>query len=129
MGAVLSAGLAAQLNRAAQIPNSPITVESSAEFAANPNALIDPQARQTLPAGAFEILQDAMASAIHRVFWVGTALAALALIVSFFLPRQGSITLKPPTEEECDAETGERMIMAELTNIDSEHEPVAAHGD
>ena len=125
MGVVLSAGLGAQLNRAAQVPNNPITIENAAQFAANPNALIDPQAQNSLPAGALEILQEAMASALHNVFWLGTVLAALALIVSLFLPRQGDSSIKPPTEEECDAETGERMIMAELTNIDSEHEPIA----
>jgi EmrB/QacA subfamily drug resistance transporter len=125
MGVVLSAGLAAQLNQAAQNPDSPITIEDAEQFASNPNALIDPQAQNSLPAGALEILQEAMASALHNVFWVGTLLAALALIVSLFLPRGGSSSLKPPTEEECDAETGERMIMAELTTIDSEHEPAA----
>jgi hypothetical protein len=31
-----------------------------------------------------------MAVAIQNVFWVGTALAALALIVSLFLPRHNS---------------------------------------
>ena len=129
MGTVLSAGLAVQLNRAAQTPNSPITIENAAQFAANPNALIDPQAQALLPAGALEILRDAMASAIHQVFWVGTVLAALALIVSLFLPRKGDSSIKPPTEEECDAETGERMIIAELTTIDSEHEPIAAQSD
>jgi MFS family permease len=129
MGAVLSAGLASELSNAAQIPNSPITVEKAAEYAANPNALIDPKARDLLPAGALDILQEAMSAAVHNVFWVGTALAALALLVSFFLPRQGDIGVKAPTEEECCAETGERMLMAELTNIDSEHEPAAASAD
>jgi EmrB/QacA subfamily drug resistance transporter len=129
MGAVLSAGLASQLLNAAQSEGSPITVEQAAAFAANPNALIDPQAQGSLPSGALEVLQQAMAAAIHRVFWVGTALAGIALLVSLFLPRKGDTNVKPPTEEECCAETGERMIMAELTTIDSEHEPVAATGD
>lgn len=126
MGAVLSAGLASQLLNVARNEGSPITMEQATAFAANPNVLIDPQSRGSLPSGALEVLQQAMAAAIHRVFWVGTALAGIALLVSLFLPRKGDADVKSPTEEECCAETGERMIMAELTTIDSEHEPVAA---
>ncbi|HEX8247887.1 MAG TPA: MDR family MFS transporter [Pyrinomonadaceae bacterium] len=89
MGAVLSAGLAAQLNYAAQSENAAITIEQAAEFAANPNALIEPQAQADVSPATLEVLRSAMASAIHRVFWVGTVLAALALLVSLFLPRAG----------------------------------------
>jgi EmrB/QacA subfamily drug resistance transporter len=129
MGAVLSAGLAAQLGEVARSGNGVLTLERAADLAANPNALIDPQARAALPAGALDALRGAMASAIHNVFWVGTVLAALALLVSFYLPRAGSGTSATPTEEECCAETGERLVMAELTTLDPEHEPVATRGD
>ena len=67
-----------------------------------------------------------MATAIHKVFWVGTVLAGLALLVSFYLPRGDDRGVDPPTEDTCSAETGERMVMAELTTIDPEHEPAAA---
>jgi hypothetical protein len=67
-----------------------------------------------------------MASAIHSVFWVGTIVSALALLVSFYLPRRGDPAMEEPTEDTCRAETGERMVMAELTTLDPEHEPVAA---
>jgi EmrB/QacA subfamily drug resistance transporter len=90
MGAVLSAGLAAELNRAAQDASAAITPTQAAEFAANPNALIEPEARASISPAALDVLQSAMASAIHRVFWVGTLLSALALLVSLFLPRAGS---------------------------------------
>jgi EmrB/QacA subfamily drug resistance transporter len=129
MGAVLSAGLAARLDEVARSGSGVLTVERAAELAANPNALIDPQARAALPPSALDALRRAMAAAIHNVFWVGTVLAALALLVSLYLPRGGDDTTAPPTEAECSPETGERMVMAELTIIDPEHEPVASRGD
>jgi hypothetical protein len=129
MGAVLSAGLAARLGEVARDGSGVLTLERASELAANPNALIDPQARAALPAGALDALRGAMASAIHNVFWVGTVLAALALFVSFYLPRAGDHNTEPPTEAECSAETGERLVMAEFTTIDAENEPVASRGD
>ncbi|HEV7902604.1 MAG TPA: MDR family MFS transporter [Pyrinomonadaceae bacterium] len=129
LGAVLSAGLAARLGEVARDGSGVLTAERASELAANPNALIDPQARAALPAGALDALRGAMASAIHNVFWVGTALAALALLVSFYLPRAGDHNTTPPTEAECSAETGERLVMAEFTTIDAENEPVASRGD
>jgi EmrB/QacA subfamily drug resistance transporter len=129
MGAVLTAGLATSLNRIALSGNSNLTPERAAELAANPNALIDPHARATLPPAVLDALQESMATAIHKVFWVGTALAALALLVSFGLPRAGDDEYDGPTEDACCAETGERMVMAEFTTMDAQHEPVAARGD
>jgi EmrB/QacA subfamily drug resistance transporter len=130
MGVVLSAGLSSHLNGIAQSGNSALTPERAAELAANPNALIEPQARATLSPAALDALQGSLSAAIHNVFWVGTALAALALLVAFWLPRSSSVGPdKPPTEEACCAETGERMIMAELATLEPEDEPVASHGD
>lgn len=129
MGAVLSAGLAARLAEVARDGSGVLTIERASELAANPNALIDPQARAALSAGALDALRGALTAAIHNVFWVGTVLAALALLVSFYLPRAGDSTTAPPTEAECCAESGERMVMAEFTTLDPEHEPVASRGD
>jgi drug resistance transporter, EmrB/QacA subfamily len=125
MGAVLSAGLASRLHEVAQTGNSGLTQERAAELSANPNALIDPQARTALPPDVLDALQTAMAGAMHNVFWVGTALAGLALLVAFYLPRAGQGAGNQPTEDECCSETGERMVMAELTTIDPLNEPVA----
>jgi MFS family permease len=108
MGAVLSAGLAAQLDRAAQGPNPAITPAQAAEFAANPNALIDPQAQGNVSPATLDVLRSAMASAIHRVFWVGTILAALALVVSLFLPRDAKENNAP----EADSVDGETRMEA-----------------
>jgi hypothetical protein len=132
MGVVLSAGLASNLNEIARRGDGALTPERAAELAANPNALIEPQAQATLSAAALDALQGSLAAAIHKVFWVGTALAALALLVAFWLPRssiRSDSTYGPPTEEACCAETGERMIMAELATLEPEDEPVATHGD
>jgi predicted MFS family arabinose efflux permease len=88
MGTVLSAGLAAELNKVAETNGSLMTVERAAELAANPNALIEPEARAALPPNVLDALQEAMATSIHKVFWVGTALSGMALLVCFFLPRR-----------------------------------------
>lgn len=129
MGAVLSAGLASQLSEVASRGNTALTPERAAELSENPNALIDPHARAVLPPNVLDALQGSMAGAIHNVFWVGTAFAVLALLVSFYLPRKGESTFERPEEEACSSETGERMMMAELTTIDPEHEPVVTQGD
>jgi EmrB/QacA subfamily drug resistance transporter len=129
MGAVLSAGLASHLQRVASASAGPLTPERAAELASNPNALIEPAARAALPPAVLDELQEAMAASIHKVFWTGTALAALALLVAFWLPRGGGDSgVAPPDEETCGAETGERMVIAEFATLEPEEEPVASKG-
>jgi hypothetical protein len=65
-----------------------MTTERADELAANPNALIEPQERATLPPNVLNALQEAMAVSLQKVFWVGTVLSAMALLVCFFLPRR-----------------------------------------
>lgn len=115
MGAFLTVGLAAQLDQAASSGNTNLTQEQAQEFAANPNALIDPQAKSTIAPETLEILQEAMAVSIHKVFQVGAVLSALALLVAIFLPKELGNN---------EAE-GEKMIMAEQTMIDEENQPIA----
>ena len=122
MGAFLTAGLAAQLNHAAQSGNAFLTVEQAAEFASNPNALIDPQAKANLPVETLDILQEAMAASIHRVFWVGAILSGLALLVAFFLPRQDE-----SETHATDGDAGEKMLMAEQTMINKRNQPSATN--
>ena len=74
------------------------------------------------------VLQGSLTEAIHNVFWVGTVLSGLALLSAFWLPRTGEESYDAPTEDACCAETGERMVMAELATLDPENEPVAARG-
>lgn len=129
MGAVLSAGLSAHLGEFARRGDPSLTPQRAAELSANPNALIEPQARASLPPTVLAALQDSLAAAIHNVFWLATVLAGLALVVSFWLPRKGASAHNSPTEEACCAETGERLLVAELATLDPEHEPVAAGQD
>lgn len=123
MGAVLTAGLATQLHNVALSGTTSLTVDQAAVFASNPNALIDPEAKASLPPGTLVILQDAMAAAIHPAFWVAAFISFLALIATLFLPRdqrdmQSEI-------HRTDGNAGERMIMAEQTTINARNQPVA----
>lgn len=128
MGAVLSAGLASHLQRYARAGTGPLTPERAAELASNPNALIDPQASAALPPEVLDELRESLAASIHNVFWTGTALAGLALLVAFWLPRHGDMSFIQPDEEACCAETGERMVIAEFTTLEPKDEPVASKG-
>lgn len=121
MGVVLTSGLATQLDRIARADGSVISVEQAAEFASNPNALIEPQAKADLPAATLAALQDAMAAAIHPVFWVGSAVSLLALFVAFGLPaRPGEIG-----GHVTDENAGETMLMAEQTTINARNQPIS----
>ncbi|HWS53344.1 MAG TPA: MDR family MFS transporter [Pyrinomonadaceae bacterium] len=126
MGAVLSAGLAAHLGEAARA--GALSEERAAELASNPNALVEPGAQAALPPATLDALRDALASSVHRVFWAGTVVSGLALLITFALPRRGRGGATPP-EEACGVEACERMVMAELAALDPAHEPVAAEGD
>ncbi|MGI8786571.1 MAG: MDR family MFS transporter [Pyrinomonadaceae bacterium] len=121
MGAFLTAGLATQLNKAAQNGSANLTVEQAAAFAENPNALIDPAAKASIPPEILDVLQQAMAAAVHRVFWVGAILSALALLVAFFLPRQ----IDKSGVRRTDENAGEKMFMAEQTTINARNQPRA----
>ncbi len=124
MGAFLTAGLATQLNAAAQNGNANFTVEQAREFAENPNALVDPGARAKISPETLRVLQQAMAASIHRVFWVGAILSLFALVVVFLLPAQ---TKKEAEETSIDVspDCGERMMMAEHTTINQRNQPKA----
>jgi EmrB/QacA subfamily drug resistance transporter len=121
MGAVLTAGLANELNLAASKPDSKITVEQAVNFASNPNALIEPTAKAGLPAETLDVLQNAMALAVHPIFWLGAIVCLLALAVSFWLP------VRKPSDDihRTDSAAGERMLMAEQTTINARNQPAA----
>ena len=121
MGAFLTAGLATQLNQVAQTGGTNLTVEQAAAFAANPNALIDPQAKASLPPETLDVLQQAMAVSVHKVFFVGAILSLLALFVAYFLPKQSSQSEVHSTDSDC----GEKMFMAEQTTINARNQPEA----
>ena len=116
MGAVLTASLTTELKRSAA-ESGPLTEQQAIEFASNPNALIEPEAKSALQPEVLSVLQTALARAIHPVFWVGAFMAGLGLLVVTFLPRE--------REEEKPVD-GERLIMAEQTNINARNQPVAS---
>ncbi|MEP6901109.1 MAG: MDR family MFS transporter, partial [Actinomycetota bacterium] len=123
MGAFLTAGLATQLNAVADSGNSNLNVEQAKAFAENPNALVDPTAKSKISPETLEVLQQAMANSIHRVFWVGAILSVLAFGVSFLLPIQ---TKKKDAESiHLSTDCGERMLMAEQTTINQRNQPEA----
>jgi len=118
MGAVLTSGLTTQLMKAAGA-SGVMTADQAESLASNPNALIDPAAKASLPGGILPVLQDAMAAAIHPVFWVVVVVCVLALIASLFLPKPGD------THAEARKDCGEKMLMAEQTMINRRNEPLA----
>lgn len=103
MGAMLSAGLAAAVG--------------TGTAALDPGAIVDPATRATLDPVQLAHLESALVESLQGVFRVSGALAAVALFVAFTLPRD---THHAPAAETSE---GERMVMAEMTTIDPEHEP------
>jgi EmrB/QacA subfamily drug resistance transporter len=133
MGAFLSAGLASNLHKAAAKSMAIITPQQADQLAANPNALIDPTSRAAMSADQLHLLQSALSSALKNVFLVGMIMSAIALFIVFRLPQKIASrpdqTPMPPHPKACEAQSGERMVMAELTTIDADHEPAAVDED
>ena len=84
-----------------------------AEFSSNPNALVNPEARSHLPPSELAALQGALEKTLRTIFWTSTAVSALGLAVALGLPG-GKV------ESQVHAE---RMVVAEMTNIDAANEP------
>jgi hypothetical protein len=75
MGTVLATSLAASV-QALQLP------------AVDPNLMMTPESRATIPLETLVALEAALASSLHGVFWLGTVVAAVALVAAFWLPRR-----------------------------------------
>ena len=118
MGAVLTASLMTELKKSAA-ENGPLTEQQAIEFASNPNALIEPEAKSALAPDVLVVLQTALARAIHPVFWVGAFMAGLGLLAVFFLPAESE-------KEKEKTVDGERLIMAEQTNINARNQPIVS---
>lgn len=118
MGLVLSSSLNAQLmGQVGKVPG--LTTQQAASLAAQPNALIEADARASLAGPVLEALQTALAVSLNHAFWLCTAFAVLGLLAVLQLPRQ----IGAPRAEAASLETGERMLVAEMATIDPEHEP------
>jgi len=113
MGTVLTIGLSIQIGHLSTGENSVLTKEQAVAFEQNPNVLIDPEARATIPPETLVQLQTAMASAIRPVFWVGAIISLMAFFVVLLLPAN----LSAGTSKD-----GERTLMAEQTNINARNQ-------
>jgi EmrB/QacA subfamily drug resistance transporter len=85
-----------------------------AQFAQDPNALVNPEARAHMAPAQLAQLQGALEGTLRNIFWACAAVVALSLAGSFALPG-GAMS----------EAHGERMVHAEMTNIDPENEPEA----
>lgn len=83
-----------------------------AAYSSNPNALVNAEARAQIPAAELAQLRGALEGTLRNIFAASAAVVGLALIAAFALPG-GSISQSH----------SERMVMAEMTTIDAEHEP------
>ncbi|HET7712270.1 MAG TPA: MDR family MFS transporter [Thermoanaerobaculia bacterium] len=122
LGALMTAGLAANLREAAANPGSPLTPAQAEELAANPSALVSPEARRGIRPAALEILQESLGRSIRTVFAASGVLSAAALIFAFFLPRDRPVSVAR-RDEPIVEQDGEKFVMAEMAVLDPEHEP------
>jgi EmrB/QacA subfamily drug resistance transporter len=121
MGAVLTGGLRSHLLNAAEGPAGVLTAEQASSFASNPNALVEPAARAALSPEILIVLENAMASAVRPVFWIGAFVCLLGGIAVFGLPGRKSESPETAASDDC----GETMLMAEQTTINARNEPSA----
>jgi hypothetical protein len=125
MGTVMTLSLSshiAEIQTESGLPEADV-----ARVVHNPSALIDPIARSSQKPELLKAMSSALSGALHNVFLTGGGFAVLALLSGFWLPA-GRIELEteaarqaeniPQTPAEC-----ERLLMAEMTTIDPEHEP------
>ena len=88
-----------------------------AEFSHDPNALVNPAARAKIAPAELRALQGALEGTLRTIFWASAAVVALAVAAAFRIP-PGKVG-----DEPARGDSGERMVMAEMTNIDPAHEP------
>jgi EmrB/QacA subfamily drug resistance transporter len=86
-----------------------------AQYSQDPNALVNAEVRAHIPAAELAQLQEALQKTLRTIFGVSAGVAGLSILIAFALPA-GKVG-------QLHGETGERMVMAEMTNIDSENEP------
>jgi hypothetical protein len=131
MGTVMTLSLASHISdiqKASGLPEAEV-----ARVVHNPSALIDPIARAAQKPELIKAMSGALAAALHTVFLTGIGFAVLALISGFWLP---AARIEVETEAAREAETiprtpaeCERLLMAEMTTIDSDNEPAMTQKD
>jgi hypothetical protein len=137
MGTVLTISLTAHLadiQRASGLP-----ADEVARVVHNSSELIDPISRAHLKPELLTAMQTGLANALRNVFLFGTLFAGIALFVGFWLPKRDLMSkedarqvqperVKPREEIPSSAADCERLLMAEMTVIDSDNEPAAVEG-
>lgn len=135
MGTVMTISLTAHLSEIQQ--KSGLPADEVSRIVHNSSELIDPTARAHLKPELLSAMQTALGGALHNVFLVGTLFAAVALVSGFWLPHRDLMSaedakheMQPRTanaREEIPSSAGdcERLLMAEMTVIDSDNEPAA----
>lgn len=81
------------------------------QFATNPNALVNAEARAQIPRAELLALQGALEGTLRTIFGTCAVVVAVSVAAAVTLPRR-----------HVDAHA-ERMVMAEMTTIDAKHEP------
>jgi hypothetical protein len=129
MGTVMTISLTAHISDIQRV--SEISEEEVIAAVHNSSALIDPIARQQMKAekpALLAAMEAALGGALRNVFLVGTGFAALALLSGFWLPstdlRAAVRADQQPVKFSSSPAECERLLMAEMTTIDAEHEPV-----
>lgn len=84
-----------------------------ARHASNPNALVNAEARAHVPAAELRAMQGALEGTLRTIFGACAVVAAISVGAAVTLPHR-HVTAH-----------AERMVMAEMTTIDAEHEPEA----
>lgn len=88
-----------------------------AQYSDNPNALVNAEARAHVDAAELAGLRHALEGTLRSIFAVCAGVVGLSILTALLMPR-GKVG-------EVHGEPGKRMVIAEMTNIDAEHEPEA----
>jgi hypothetical protein len=130
MGTVMTISLASHISDIQR--ESALPEEEVSAAVHNSSALIDPIAHAEMKSekpALLKAMETALGGALRNVFIVGTGFAALALLSGFGLPsnREGSAAAEGQQAEKMPSSPAEceRLLMAEMTTIDPEHEPAA----
>jgi EmrB/QacA subfamily drug resistance transporter len=118
MGAVMAISISSRIDEIQQTSGLP--QEEVERLAHNLSAIVEPSERANLSPSVLQPLERVLSGALHNVFLVGVGLAGLAFLSGFWLP---AAQTGPPIEME--PAQCERLLMAEMTTIDAEHEPDA----
>jgi EmrB/QacA subfamily drug resistance transporter len=89
-----------------------------AEYAHDPNALVNAEARAKIAPAELAQLQGALEGTLRLIFAASAGVVALAILGAFAIPA-GKVGAA------IHDGSGQRLVMAEMTNIDAGHEPEA----